>query len=116
MKNLFLLIGYFISTIARLLRPGGTKAVLAESLLVKHQLLILNRSRQRALNLNQMERILLGLWTLLINPRRIARSAVILKPSTLLQFHRALVIICTKRKIPVATDITPVRNNIQETA
>jgi transposase InsO family protein len=38
-----------------------------------------------------MERILLGLWTLLINPRRIARSTVILKPSTLLQFHLALV-------------------------
>ncbi len=52
MKNLILLIVHLVTTVARLLRPGGTKTVLAETLLLKHQLLIVNRSRQRAPNLN----------------------------------------------------------------
>ena len=39
---------HFIATLARLLRPGGARSIVAESLLLKHQLLILNRSRQRA--------------------------------------------------------------------
>ena len=39
---------HLIWTLIRLLRPGGMRAVVAETLLVKHQLLILNRSRQRA--------------------------------------------------------------------
>ncbi len=34
---------------------------------------------------------MLALWTLFMNPRRIARNAVILKTSTLLRFHQALV-------------------------
>ncbi len=84
MKNLILIIVDLVSTVARLLRPGGTKAVLAETLLLKHQLLIVNRSRQKAPNLNALDRIMLALWTLFMNPRRIARNAVILKTSTLL--------------------------------
>jgi len=36
-------------TLAKLLRPGGVGAVAAESLLLKHQLLNRNRSRQPAL-------------------------------------------------------------------
>jgi hypothetical protein len=43
------LVIHLIWTLIRLLRPGGTRAVVAESLLIKHQLLIINRSRQRAL-------------------------------------------------------------------
>jgi hypothetical protein len=36
---------YGIATVLRLVRPGGVRAVIAESVLAKHQLLILNRSR-----------------------------------------------------------------------
>ncbi len=35
-------------TFARLLGPDGLRSVIAESLVAKHQLLILNRSRERA--------------------------------------------------------------------
>jgi hypothetical protein len=35
---------HLLTVIARLLGPGGAKAVLAENLLLKHQLLIVNRS------------------------------------------------------------------------
>jgi hypothetical protein len=45
MRNLIILLVYLICTLARLLGPGGVRSVVAESLLIKHQLLILNRSR-----------------------------------------------------------------------
>ena len=46
--ELALLFIHFVVTVARLLGPGGTRSVMAESLLEKHQLLILKRSRTRA--------------------------------------------------------------------
>jgi hypothetical protein len=39
---------HLLATVARLVGPGGTRSVVAESVLVKHQLLILNRSRKRS--------------------------------------------------------------------
>jgi hypothetical protein len=74
MKNVLLLLVHFVSIVIRLIRPGGTKTVLAESLLLKHQLILLNRSRKRAPNLSPLDRFLLGLWTLLINPGRLAQT------------------------------------------
>lgn len=91
MKNILLLFIHFVSTILQLCRPGGIRTVLAESVLLKHQLLIINCSRQRAPKLHPLDRILLGVWTRLMNPLLIARNAVILKPSSLLRFHHALV-------------------------
>ena len=49
MRHLTILFIHLIVTIARLFGPGGARSVVAESLLVKHQLLIINRSRERAL-------------------------------------------------------------------
>jgi putative transposase len=54
------------------------------------QLLFINRSRQRAPNLSELDRFLLGLWSLFLNPRRILRTAVFIRPSTLLKFHNLL--------------------------
>ena len=62
----------------------------AESLAVKHQLLIMKRA-QRAPNLTSWDRLVLGVCALLVSPRRLSKMAVILKPSTLLCFHHALV-------------------------
>ena len=51
MRDLVILFLHVIATLLRLLRPGGLRSVVAESVLVKQQLLILNRSRQRSPNL-----------------------------------------------------------------
>ena len=48
MRDLIILLVHLIATLARLMGPGGLRSVVAESLLVKHQLLILKRSRDRA--------------------------------------------------------------------
>jgi transposase InsO family protein len=91
MRELFILIAHLLVTLAKLARPGGLGAVAAESLAVKHQLLILKRARRRAPNLTSWDRLVLGVCTLLVSPKRLSKIAVILKPSTLLYFHHALV-------------------------
>ena len=90
MRDLITLLVHLIATLARLMGPGGARSVIAESLLVKQQLLILNRSRQRAPNLRASDRILAGVCALFMRPARVIRSAIVLKPSTILDFHRML--------------------------
>jgi hypothetical protein len=81
MKNMLLLLAHLLTTIAKLLGPGGARAVVADSLLMKQQLLIIKRSRRRSPNLLVQDRFLLGLWSLLLTPRRIFRTAIIIRPS-----------------------------------
>jgi transposase InsO family protein len=91
MSNVFLLLFHLLTTLAKLIRPGGYRAVIAENLLLKQQLIIHSRSRQRSPNLSTQQRTLLGFLSLFLSPRRITRAAIIIKPSTLLRFHNALV-------------------------
>ena len=90
-RDLLILAIHQLVTFAKLLRPGGVRAVAAESLLLKHQLLISNRTRRRAPNLTTLDRILIALTTLFVNPHRIPKLGVVIKPATLLKFHKALV-------------------------
>ena len=90
MRDVVILLVHLIVTVVRLARPGGLRSVIAESVLVKHQLLILNRGRKRAPNLSAAERIIAGLCVLFMNPARVLRSAIVLKPSTLLHLHSML--------------------------
>src|SRR6516225_2947692 len=90
MRHVVILFLHLIVTVVRLARPGGLRSVVAESVFVKHQLRILNRGRKRAPNLRAAERIIAGLCTLFMNPARVLRSAIVLKPSTLLHLHHVL--------------------------
>jgi hypothetical protein len=89
-RDLAVLFLHLLATVARLAGPGGA-LVVAESVLVKHQLLILNRSRKRSPNLRPSDRVVAGLCALLMRPGRFLRSAIVFKPSTLLRPHRALI-------------------------
>ena len=91
MRDLAVLFLHLLATVARLAGPGGARAVVAESVLVKHQLLILNRSRKRSPNLRPSDRVVAGVCALLMRPGRFIRSAIVFKPSTLLSLHRALI-------------------------
>src|SRR5215813_8992723 len=91
MRDLIILLINLITTVFRLARPGGLRSVVAESVLIKHQLLIVNRSRRRAPNLRVLDRLIAGFCSLWIKPTRLPRAAIALKPSTVLHFHRALV-------------------------
>jgi hypothetical protein len=60
-RDLTVLFLHLLTTVARLAGPGGARALVAESVLVKHQLLILNRSRKRSPNLRTADRVVAGL-------------------------------------------------------
>jgi hypothetical protein len=77
MRDLVILFVHIIATLARLLGPGVIRSVVAESLLVKQQLLSLNRSRQRAPNLRSSDRLVASLCALLIHPARLIRSGAV---------------------------------------
>jgi len=90
MRDLVIFLVHVIVTLSRLLGPGGIRSVVAESVPVKQQLPILDRSRQRAPSLRASDRFIAGLCTLFMQPTRVIRSAIVLKPSTLLNFQQAL--------------------------
>ena len=87
MKDLLVLLAHLLSTMAKLLGPGGAKTVVAESLIMKQQLLIVNRSQRRAPRLCAFDRFHLGFWSLFLGRLHIRRAAVIIRPSTLIKFH-----------------------------
>ena len=91
MRDLAVLLLHLLATVARLAGPGGARSVVAESVLVKHQLLILNRSRKRSPSLRPSDRAVAGLCALVMRPGRFIRSTIVFKPSTLLSLHRALI-------------------------
>ena len=64
MKNAIVLLMHLLARLAILLGTGGTRAVLAENILLKQQLLVLQRSRRRAPNCRTADRLLFGFFSL----------------------------------------------------
>jgi hypothetical protein len=83
MRDIVIVFVHLIVTVVRLARPGGLRSVVAESVLVKHQLRILRRGRKRAPNLRAADRVIAGLCTFFMHAARVPRSAIVLKPSSL---------------------------------
>ena len=90
MKEVVILAFHLLATIARLLGPGGARAIIAENLLLKQQLLVHSRARRRAPNLTTRDRLLFGFWTMFLGRRRVFRAGIIVQATTLLKFHQAL--------------------------
>ena len=66
-------------------------SLIAENVILKKQLAILKRQYKRCPQLSASDRIMLGWLTAWIKTKRLAQIAVIIKPITLLKFHKALV-------------------------
>src|SRR5262249_24920797 len=81
MRDLVILFIHLLTTAARLAGRGGLRSVVAESVLLKHQLLILNRSRQRAPHLRLSDRLVAGWCALWMRPSRLILSTIVLKTS-----------------------------------
>ena len=64
---------------------------MAETIAMKQQLIVMSRRRKRAPSLAIGDRFLFGLLAMLIGEHRLQKVAVILKPATVLAFHKALV-------------------------
>ena len=91
MRNLVLAMLHLAVVAAKLCGAGGVRAVMAENLLLKQQLIVLRRARKRAPNLTSSDRLLFGFWSIFLSPGRLRKVAIALRPATLLAFHRALV-------------------------
>ena len=73
MKDLLLTLLHLAVMAATLCGPGGVRAVIAENLLLKQQLIVLRRPRQRAPHLTASDRLLFGFGSLFLSPGRIRR-------------------------------------------
>jgi putative transposase len=91
MKDFLLTLLHLAVTMAKLCGPGGVRAVIAENLLLKQQLLVLRRGRRRAPSLTVSDRLLCGFGTLFLRAKRIQGIAIAFRPSTFLAFHHAMV-------------------------
>jgi putative transposase len=90
MREAAVFLAHLLARLVASVGTRGTRAVLAENLLLKHQLLVLQRSRHRAPKLRPADRVLFGLFSQFLDTRRLLRTAIVLKPTTLLRFHRGL--------------------------
>ena len=91
MRDLLVLFVHLVVTTVRLMRPGGARAIVAESLLLKQQLPIVTRPRRRAPDLRPLDRVVVGLCGGFLRRARLHRCAIVLKPATILSFQRSLV-------------------------
>lgn len=65
MREKFELLVHFVVTLIKLLSSGGVKALIAENHVMKGQLLVLNRGRNRSPPLTTSDRIIFGLFAFL---------------------------------------------------
>lgn len=86
----FLLIDLII-LVFRILLPGGFRRIFSKYLFMKQQMLVMNRKRRRAPNLQSSDRLVMGFLSLWMNPRRLLRSCVLISPETILKFHKIMV-------------------------
>ena len=91
MRTFLILILHFFTTVAKLIGSGGVKAIIAENLIIKQQLIVLNRPRKKGPSLTTLERITFALLAFVVTPKRILKSCVIFKPQTWLDFRNYLV-------------------------
>lgn len=107
MRWLLILLINTITLLFQLAKTGGVKAVISENLFLKHQLLIFARSRHRAPTLYPLDRCVLGWLSMILKPGRVIKAAILVKPSTVLAFHRVLV----RRKYQRLFGHSPFRGN-----
>ncbi len=91
MKDVLLLLYYFVACIIKMLRPGGMKPITAENLILRQQLIVINRTRLRSPKLTQTDRTLFAILAQIISQHRLRKLSIIVKPTIILNFHRALV-------------------------
>ena len=91
MRTLLIITFQIFRTLFKLCLPGGIRRIIAEDILIKQQLIVMKRSQPRCPTLSPIERILFGFWTTFLEPGRMIKSAILIKPATLLKFHKWLI-------------------------
>ena len=91
MEAIFTLICDCFRWLLTLQTPGGKRALVAEMLALKAQLLVVKRKQTRIPSLGPWWRLFFAVITPWLSPKRLASTAIVIKPSTLLNLHKWLV-------------------------
>ena len=73
------------------MRPGGVKAMAAENMVLRQQLIVARRGRKRSPDLTFSDRLSFAFFAGILSPSPLLKSAILIKPSTLLKLHKALI-------------------------
>lgn len=68
-----------------MLRPGGLRAVVAENIALRKQLIALSRHQKRTPKLTAIGKIMFGILTVMISPERLRRIAIAIGPNIVLE-------------------------------
>ena len=71
MRAIFEFTVHLLITLFTILKPGDIKAIASENILLRQQLIVVQRNRKRAPNLNTSDRFLFALLYSLISPSRL---------------------------------------------
>lgn len=74
-----------------LLRPGGTRHLVAELISLKAQLIVTRRKISQAPSLTPLQKLVFAFCSFFMSSKTLLRSSIVVKPSTILKFHRWLV-------------------------
>lgn len=72
-------------------QPGGISSIIAENICLRQQLIILSRNKKRCPSLLNIDRFTFGLFSQYIPYKRLIRLAILIKPVTLIKFHKFFV-------------------------
>lgn len=91
MKDILLITLYMFMTIVRAMQPGGVRKLVAENIVLRQQLITMRRRQKRSPRLGLMDRFIFGYLASMINPNRLTKVSITIKPATILKFHKALI-------------------------
>lgn len=91
MLKFITLLLFFLRAMILLCKPQGSKALIAENLMLRMQFIKLSRKQKRSPRLSFIDRVVFATLAQFINTRRLLKSAIIIKPATILKFHKALI-------------------------
>jgi len=91
METAFVMICTAVHCIITLLKPGGLRAILAETIALRIQLIAANRKLKRSPKLSPFQRLLLAVVAAVVPRNRLNKICILVKPATVLKFHRYLI-------------------------
>lgn len=91
MMSIVQLVFTLIMLLFKASKPGGVKALVAENLCLRQQLIVLTKGRKCSPNLSDWDRLVIALCSLAVNLKRLKWLAILVKLETILKIHRALV-------------------------
>jgi len=71
--------------------PNGVKALMAENLILRKQIINLSKKHQRSPKLSLIDRLIFAILAHFIKSKRLMKPAIMIKLATILKFHKALI-------------------------